>query len=59
MSPPTTGRTRIETSAGVEHDLIGITPVHQILEESINQHCQIRHQKGTDPVRILLCEQIT
>ena len=59
MSPPTTRRTGIETSTCVEHDLIWITPVHKILEESINQHSQIRHQKRTNPIRILFCEQIT
>ena len=38
MSPPTTRRACIETSARVEHYLIGIAPVHKIFEESISAH---------------------
>jgi hypothetical protein len=58
MSPPATGRTCIETSGGVEHDLIGVAAVHKVFEEGIDEHRHIRHQESTYPIRILFGEQI-
>jgi hypothetical protein len=58
MSSSTTTRACIETSRGVEHHLIGVPSVHEILKKGVNQDCKIGHQKGADAIIVFFCEEI-
>jgi len=38
----------VEATGAVEHHLVGVPAVHDVFEEGIDEHGEVRHQEGAD-----------